>query len=431
MSMSAGTEETTRMNPRLRIAILVSGRGSNLSSILREQRDGRLRTIEVAAVISNNPDVPALRIAQEFGIEALVIDHREFGKERSKHDAAILAALQQRNVRAVVLAGYMRLLTPTLISAYPNRIVNIHPSLLPSYPGMNAQKQAIENGARVSGCTVHFVTEKTDGGPIILQKAVPVHQNDTEDELSHRILMEEHRLLPFALDLLSSHRLTVKDGRVHIAHGTSDYPEMEELIAPRMPLLLATGNVDKARELEWMLSAYGFKLQTTEDFRGMTEPEETADDYLGNARIKARVWQTRTGMWVLADDSGIELEALGGRPGVKSSRYAPTSEARNQKLLKELAEVPTEKRRARMVSTVVLAGPNGAEYHATGICSGFFGFEPRGIHGFGYDPYFIPDGHNGRHFAEIDEVTKNRSSHRARAIEGLREVLTRLSEGKL
>jgi XTP/dITP diphosphohydrolase len=153
---------------------------------------------------------------------------------------------------------------------------------------------------------------------------------------------------------------------------------------------------------------------------GVADPEETAPDYLGNARIKAAFWAERTGRWALADDSGLEVDALDGRPGVHSSRYAPTTPERNARLLAELDGVPAERRRARFVCTVVLRSPDGEEYHATGQCEGAIGTAPRGEGGFGYDPLFIPDGFDGRHLAELPAEVKNRISHRARALQALR-----------
>ncbi len=170
---------------------------------------------DVAVVISNEPDAPGLKAAAQRGIETLVIDRRDSGG-RAEHDARLTAALEQRRVDLVCLAGYMRLLSPDFIREFPNRIMNVHPALLPSFPGLNAQRQAVAHGARVSGVTVHFVDEGLDAGPIILQRAVPVEPDDSEETLSARILKEEHRIYPEAVRLFFEGRLSVQGRRVRI-----------------------------------------------------------------------------------------------------------------------------------------------------------------------------------------------------------------------
>ena len=160
-------------------------------------RDGKIPKAEITVVISDQPQAEGLRKATERGIETLVIERR--GRRRAEHDREIVAALQARQVDLVCLAGYMRLLSGEFLKAFPGRILNIHPSLLPLFPGLDAQKQTLENGAGVSGCTVHFVDETLDGGPIIAQRSVPVYDNDTVESLSARILVEEHQLYPEAL----------------------------------------------------------------------------------------------------------------------------------------------------------------------------------------------------------------------------------------
>lgn len=393
----------------MRVGILVSGRGSNMSALLRAAKHGRLPGAELCVVISNNPDAPALETARAAGIEALAIDHRPFRKDRAAHDAAVSAALRERGVGLVVLAGYMRLLSPAMVAEWHGRMINIHPSLLPAFPGVNAQQQAFDYGVRVAGCTVHFVTEEMDGGPIILQRTVPVLPEDDAHSLAERILAEEHQALPEAVDLFTRGRLYMEGRRVRV---------LDEL-----PILLATGNAHKVEEITAIIGDLPVRLHTTKEYPEIAEPEETAPDYHGNARIKARHWQQVFGGWALADDSGLEVEALGGRPGVYSSRYAPTTAERNAKLLAELAEVPAERRRARFVCTAVLCGPQGEEYVATGKCEGTIAFAPKGEAGFGYDPLFIPDGFEGAHLAELATDVKNRISHRARALEHLRKVL--------
>ena len=158
---------------------------------------GRIPNAEIAVVVSDQPGAEGLGKAKERGIETLVIERR--GRRREEHDREVLAALQVRQVDLVCLAGYMRVLSGEFLKAFPRRILNIHPSLLPLFPGLNAQQQALESGAKVSGCTVHFVDETLDGGPIIAQRSVPVYDDDTAESLSTRILVEEHQLYPEAV----------------------------------------------------------------------------------------------------------------------------------------------------------------------------------------------------------------------------------------
>ena len=163
-------------------------------------RDGRIENAEIAIVISDQPNAPGLVKAREMGIETLIVERR--GRPRAEHDREVVAALQARKIDLVCLAGYRRVLSGEFIAAYRGRILNIHPSLLPSFPGLDAQKQALDDGARVSGCTVHFVDETLDGGPIIAQRSVRVHQDDTFESLSARILEEEHKLYPEAVAMV-------------------------------------------------------------------------------------------------------------------------------------------------------------------------------------------------------------------------------------
>jgi phosphoribosylglycinamide formyltransferase-1 len=160
-------------------------------------RDGRIPDAEIAIVISDKPGARGLELARERGIETLVIARR--GRSREEHEREIIAALRERHVDLVCLAGYMRLLSPCFVEAFRGRILNIHPSLLPAFPGLDAQRQALEHGVKLSGCTVHFVDESLDGGPIIAQRAVPVIEDDTVDSLSARILEQEHQLYPEAV----------------------------------------------------------------------------------------------------------------------------------------------------------------------------------------------------------------------------------------
>jgi phosphoribosylglycinamide formyltransferase-1 len=172
-----------------RLGILLSGRGSNFIAIADNVAAGKLNA-EIAIVISNRADAPGIEAARQRGLNAVVIASK--GLTREAHDAQVIAALRAANVDLVCLAGYMRLLSPTFVQAFPQRIINVHPSLLPAFPGMDAQKQALEYGAKITGCTVHFVDEDLDHGPIILQRAVPVLDTDDIDSLSARILEQEH-----------------------------------------------------------------------------------------------------------------------------------------------------------------------------------------------------------------------------------------------
>ena len=181
----------------MKIGILISGRGSNMIAIIDAVRKGEIPDSQVAVVISDKPNAAGLEKARERGVETVLIERR--GRAREEHDAEIIAELKRRDVDLICLAGYMRLLSCKFIQAFPDRIINIHPSLLPSFPGLDAQKQAFEHGVKVTGCTVHYVNEQLDAGPIILQRAVNVHDDDTVETLSDRILKEEHRAYVEAL----------------------------------------------------------------------------------------------------------------------------------------------------------------------------------------------------------------------------------------
>jgi len=182
---------------RARIAILISGRGSNMVALANAVQDDRLPNAEVAVVISDKPNAAGLSKARDLGIETLVIERH--GRSREEHDREMVAALRKRNIDLVCLAGYMRLLSREFLAAFPQRILNIHPSLLPLFPGLEPQQQAIDHSAKISGCTVHYVDETLDLGPIIAQREVAVHEDDTAESLSARILIEEHKLYPEAV----------------------------------------------------------------------------------------------------------------------------------------------------------------------------------------------------------------------------------------
>ena len=198
-----------------RLGILISGSGTNLQAIIDRSESGDLHA-EVVCVISNKAEAFGLERARKHGIAAIHLDHRSCSG-RGEYDAALVTTLQELHVDLVILAGFMRIVTPVLLDAFPNRVMNIHPALLPSFPGLDAQKQALEYGAKLSGCTVHFVDSGTDTGPIILQSAVPVLEDDTVASLSERIHHEEHKLYPAAIQLFAEGRLKVEGRRVLIS----------------------------------------------------------------------------------------------------------------------------------------------------------------------------------------------------------------------
>jgi len=194
-----------------RLAILLSGRGSNFEAIADNVAAGRVPA-EIAVVLSNRAGAPGLAKAEQRALPVLVIPSQ--GLEREEYDRRLIAALQDRGVDLVCLAGFMRLLSPLFVRAFPHRILNIHPSLLPAFPGLEAQRQALEHGVKISGCTVHLVDENLDAGPILLQAAVPVLDTDTVESLSQRILREEHRLYSEAINLLLLDGVRVEGRRV-------------------------------------------------------------------------------------------------------------------------------------------------------------------------------------------------------------------------
>lgn len=217
MSDPAGTltaERAARVERPVTIGILISGRGSNMAALLREIQAGRL-SARCAAVISDNPGAPGLETARACGVEALALDPAAY-PTRTAYQTAIAQELQARGVELVCLAGFMRIVRKPLLQAFPDRMLNIHPSLLPAFPGLRAQAQALAHGVKISGCTVHLVDGGMDTGPIVLQAAVPVLEDDTEERLSDRILAEEHRIYPLAVQLFAEGRLQVEGRRVRI-----------------------------------------------------------------------------------------------------------------------------------------------------------------------------------------------------------------------
>ena len=200
------------MAEKLPIAVLISGSGTNLQSIIDAIAANRLDA-KIEVVLSNRADAFGLVRAKGHGIPNEVLDHKSF-PSREAYDQAIVDLLRARGVKLVALAGFMRLLSPVFVAAFSNRIMNIHPALLPSFPGLHVQKKALEHGVRFSGCTVHFVNEECDEGPIIIQAVVPVFPDDTEEQLAERILKQEHRIYPRAIQLYAQGRLHVVGRKV-------------------------------------------------------------------------------------------------------------------------------------------------------------------------------------------------------------------------
>ena len=215
----------------LRVAVLASGRGSNLQAVIDAIEAGQVQA-QIVAVISNKKDAVALERARKHGIKDLFVDPKPFtGRPdgRDAYDRSLLEVLQQHNVELVLLAGYMKIVTAVLVNAYANRMMNIHPSLLPSFPGLDVQKKAIDWGCKLAGCTVHFVTEGVDEGPIVIQAAVPILDDDTSDTLAARILVQEHKIYPRAVQLFAEGRLRVDGRRVLIDAAK---PDGEAIISP-------------------------------------------------------------------------------------------------------------------------------------------------------------------------------------------------------
>lgn len=207
---------------KLRLGVLASGRGSNLQAIIDAIEAGGLHAT-IAVVVSNKRDAPALERARKHGAPDVFLDPKPYSGQpdsREAYDRAILEILTKHDVQLVILAGYMKIVTVVLVKAYENRMMNIHPSLLPAFPGLDVQQKALDWGVKVAGCTVHFVTEGVDEGPIIIQAAVPVLPGDTAETLSARILVEEHKIYPRAIQLYAEGRLKVENRRVIVSGDT-------------------------------------------------------------------------------------------------------------------------------------------------------------------------------------------------------------------
>jgi phosphoribosylglycinamide formyltransferase-1 len=210
-----------RAAKKIRIGVLASGRGSNLQAIIDAIEAGTVDA-RIVLVLSNKQDAAALERARKHGLTGVFLDPKPFAgrpDSREAYDRAVLDVLKKHDVELVLLAGYMKIVTSVLVKAYENRMMNIHPSLLPSFPGLDVQKKALDHGVKFSGCTVHFVTEGVDEGPIIIQAAVPILEGDTPEALAARILVEEHKIYPKAVQLYAEGRLKV-DGRVVRISGT-------------------------------------------------------------------------------------------------------------------------------------------------------------------------------------------------------------------
>jgi len=216
------------MARQLPIAVLISGGGTNLQAIIDAIEAKRLDAV-IKLVLSNKFEAYGLVRARNHGIATAILDHRSY-PSREAYDQAVVDLLGAHGVELVILAGFMRLLSPVLVKAYANRIMNIHPALLPAFPGLHVQKKALEHGVRFSGCTVHFVNEECDEGPIVMQAVVPVFVDDTEETLAARILKEEHRIYPRAIQLYAEGRLRVEGRRVIVAVSAKD--EGSVLIQP-------------------------------------------------------------------------------------------------------------------------------------------------------------------------------------------------------
>jgi len=210
------------------IGVLISGSGTNLQSII-DAIEAKKLDARIEVVLSNRADAHGLARAQNHGIRTEVLDHKTFAS-REAYDQAVVDLLRARGVELVVLAGFMRLLSPVFVKAYSNRIMNIHPALLPSFPGLHVQKKALDHGVRFAGCTVHFVNEECDEGPIIIQAVVPVYPDDSEEQLAARILEQEHRIYPRAIQLYAEGRLHVVGRRVLVDRLAKD--ESQALVQP-------------------------------------------------------------------------------------------------------------------------------------------------------------------------------------------------------
>lgn len=213
---------------RKRVAVLISGRGSNMAALIEAAKD-KSYPAEIALVLSNRPDAGGLATARSHGIATEAVDHTPFGKDRAAFERALRAVLEAHRIDLVCLAGFMRLLSPTFVGQWQNRMLNIHPALLPAFKGLNTHQRALDAGAKIHGATVHFVVPEMDAGPVIMQGAVAVRDGDTEQSLAARVLAVEHRIYPEALRFVAEGRVNVVDGRCLI--DGVPVPDAETLIA--------------------------------------------------------------------------------------------------------------------------------------------------------------------------------------------------------
>jgi len=217
--------------PKRRVAILISGRGSNMAALIAAARAADFPA-EIALVLANRPDAKGLALAREAGLATAVVDHTRFGKDREAFERALQAELDARAIDIVCLAGFMRLLTPWLVSRWEGRLINIHPALLPAFRGLDTHERALAAGVKIHGATVHFVVPEMDSGPVIAQGALAVRDDDTAATLAARVLAIEHKIYPLALRLVAEGRVTVADGRCRIAGAAAND---EILLVPRLP----------------------------------------------------------------------------------------------------------------------------------------------------------------------------------------------------
>jgi phosphoribosylglycinamide formyltransferase-1 len=218
----------------LPIAVLISGGGSNLQSIIEKMEDNIL-DVDIRMVLSNKADAYGLKRAEAYGIPTSVLNHKDFGS-REEFDAEMVRVLKEAGVEAVVMAGFMRIITPVFLNAFPGKIINIHPAILPSFPGVDGQSEAAEYGVQLAGCTVHFVNEKMDNGAVIIQAAVPAYPGEKEDDLRERILKQEHRILPQAIQWLAKERLTIENRFVKLAEADVAAAERDAFSLVNPPL---------------------------------------------------------------------------------------------------------------------------------------------------------------------------------------------------
>lgn len=208
---------------RVTIGVMASGRGSNFAALLQRQSENYFRQARIECLVSNRPAAPALDLARDAGLEAYAVQPRDF-ETAEAYEQQIVQLFDRHNINFLLLAGYMKILGPTILNKYAGRIINIHPSLLPAFPGLGAQRQALEHGVRVSGCTVHFVDDGLDSGPIIAQRAVPVMPGDTEEDLSLRILVEEHELFSRCVKAITEYPWRIDGRRVIFSDRNPESP---------------------------------------------------------------------------------------------------------------------------------------------------------------------------------------------------------------